>query len=42
MKMQNEMKAPREGVVLGIDVAAGDTVTAGQVLAVIGSPEPAA
>ena len=36
MKMQNEMKSPREGVVISINVKPGDTVNAGDVLAVIG------
>ena len=35
MKMQNEMKAPRDGTVGGIRVAEGDTVGAGDVLVVI-------
>ena len=35
MKMQNEMKSPREGVVVSIKVKPGDTVNAGDVLAVI-------
>ena len=35
MKMQNEMKSPREGIVVSINVKAGDTVNAGDVLAVI-------
>jgi biotin carboxyl carrier protein len=35
MKMQNEVKAPRDGVVAEVKVCAGDTVNAGQVLAVI-------
>jgi biotin carboxyl carrier protein len=35
MKMQNDMKAPRAGRVQSIKVAAGDTVNAGDVLAVI-------
>ncbi len=35
MKMQNEMKSPRAGVVAAIDATAGDTVNAGDVLAVI-------
>jgi biotin carboxyl carrier protein len=35
MKMQNEMKSPRAGVVVSINVKAGDTVNAGDVLAVI-------
>jgi biotin carboxyl carrier protein len=36
MKMQNEMKSPRDGVVASINVAPGDTVNAGQVLVTIG------
>ena len=35
MKMQNEMKSPRDGVVVSINVRPGDTVNAGDVLAVI-------
>ena len=35
MKMQNEMKAPRAGVVVSINAEAGTTVNAGDVLAVI-------
>jgi len=35
MKMQNEMKSPREGIVVSINVKPGDTVNAGDVLAVI-------
>ena len=35
MKMQNEMKSPRAGVVVSINVKSGDTVNAGDVLAVI-------
>jgi biotin carboxyl carrier protein len=35
MKMQNEMKSPRAGVVVSLNVQAGDTVNAGDVLAVI-------
>ena len=35
MKMQNEMKSPRAGVVVSINVEPGDTVYAGDVLAVI-------
>jgi biotin carboxyl carrier protein len=35
MKMQNEMKSPRAGVVVSVNVRAGDTVEAGQLLAVI-------
>ena len=35
MKMQNEMKSPRTGVVVSINVKPGDTVNAGDVLAVI-------
>jgi biotin carboxyl carrier protein len=35
MKMQNELKSPKAGVVVEVRVSAGDTVAAGQVLAVI-------
>jgi biotin carboxyl carrier protein len=35
MKMQNEMKAPKAGVVVSINAKAGATVNAGDVLAVI-------
>jgi biotin carboxyl carrier protein len=35
MKMQNEMKSPRDGVVVSINVKPGDTVNAGEILAVI-------
>jgi len=35
MKMQNEMKSPRAGVLVSINVKPGDTVNAGDVLAVI-------
>ena len=35
MKMQNELKSPRAGVVVSIKVKPGDTVNAGDVLAVI-------
>jgi biotin carboxyl carrier protein len=35
MKMQNEMKAPRAGVVRQLRAAAGGTVAAGEVIAVI-------
>jgi biotin carboxyl carrier protein len=35
MKMQNEMKSPREGRVRELRVSAGDTVSAGDILAVI-------
>ena len=35
MKMQNEMKSPRAGAVVSINVKPGDTVNAGDVLAVI-------
>ena len=36
MKMQNEMKTPRSGTVLSLNVAPGDTVNAGEVLATVG------
>jgi biotin carboxyl carrier protein len=39
MKMQNEMKSPRTGVVVAVNVAPGDTVNAGEVLATIGEAE---
>lgn len=35
MKMQNEMKAPKAGIVKQINVKEGDTVNAGDILAVI-------
>ena len=35
MKMQNEMKSPRSGVVVSLNVKPGDTVNAGDVLAVV-------
>lgn len=35
MKMQNEVKSPKDGTVAQLLVAPGDTVSAGQVLAVI-------
>jgi biotin carboxyl carrier protein len=39
MKMQNEMKSPRDGVVVSINVGPGDTVNAGEVLATVGDVE---
>jgi biotin carboxyl carrier protein len=35
MKMQNEMKSPKAGVIISINAEAGATVNAGDVLAVI-------
>lgn len=35
MKMQNELKAPKDGTVKDIRVAEGDTVSAGDVLAIV-------
>jgi biotin carboxyl carrier protein len=35
MKMQNEMKSPKAGTVVALNIAAGDTVNAGDVLAVV-------
>ena len=35
MKMQNEMKSPRSGVVVSVSVSAGDTVEAGALLAIV-------
>ena len=39
MKMQNEMKSPRAGVVVSVNVKPGDTVNAGEVLATVGERE---
>jgi biotin carboxyl carrier protein len=36
MKMENDLGAPRSGIVHQLNVAKGDTVTQGQVLAVVG------
>jgi biotin carboxyl carrier protein len=36
MKMENEVRAHREGVVAGLSVAAGQPVASGQVICVIG------
>ena len=36
MKMQNEMKSPRAGVVVSVNVTSGATVNAGEVLATVG------
>jgi biotin carboxyl carrier protein len=35
MKMQNEMKSPRAGVVVSVNVKPGDTVEAGQLLVMV-------
>jgi len=35
MKMQNEMKSPREGSIKAVNVKPGDTVNAGDVLAIV-------
>jgi biotin carboxyl carrier protein len=35
MKMQNEMKSPKDGVVKDIRCSEGETVEAGKVLAII-------
>jgi biotin carboxyl carrier protein len=35
MKMQNELKSPRAGMVVAVNVKAGETVNAGDVLAVL-------
>ena len=35
MKMQNEMKSPKKGRVVTLKVATGETVNAGEVLAII-------
>lgn len=39
MKMENELRAPREGVVTAVSVQAGASVEKGQVLVVIGDPD---
>ena len=41
MKMQHTISAPTDGVVTDLTVAVGDQVTAGAVLAVVGTPEDA-
>lgn len=38
MKMENELRSPRDGVVSRVQVKPGDSVEKGQVLAVIGEP----
>jgi biotin carboxyl carrier protein len=35
MKMQNELKSPKAGLVVKVAVGVGDTVGAGEVLAVV-------
>jgi biotin carboxyl carrier protein len=35
MKMQNEMKSPKAGVVTTLNARVGETVNAGEVLAII-------
>jgi acetyl-CoA/propionyl-CoA carboxylase biotin carboxyl carrier protein len=35
MKMENEVHAPRDGVVADLSVAAGEAVSAGQVICVV-------
>jgi biotin carboxyl carrier protein len=40
MKMQNELRAPREGSVERLAVAAGQTIELGDLLAVLGPPGP--
>ena len=39
MKMQNEIKTPRAGIVLSLNVVPGETVNAGEVLATVGDAE---
>jgi biotin carboxyl carrier protein len=41
MKMENEVHAPREGVVRELSVAAGQPVSTGQVICVIASADGA-
>jgi acetyl-CoA/propionyl-CoA carboxylase biotin carboxyl carrier protein len=40
MKMENEIVAPRLGVVRGLAVAPGAGVTSGQLVCVVAEPEP--
>jgi acetyl/propionyl-CoA carboxylase alpha subunit len=40
MKMQNELRSPRDGIVERLDVAAGQTIELGDVLVVLARPEP--
>lgn len=39
MKMQNEIKTPRAGTVISVNVSAGNTVNAGEVLATVGEAD---
>ena len=39
MKMQNEMKSPRDGVVVSVNAQPGDTVIAGGVLVTVGDSD---
>jgi biotin carboxyl carrier protein len=41
MKMENELRAPRAGVVARVHVAPGDAVEKGAALVTLESPEPA-
>ena len=38
MKMENEIRAHRSGVVGGLSIAVGDAVSSGEVLCVLGEP----
>jgi biotin carboxyl carrier protein len=40
MKMENELRAPRAGVVQTVHVTAGQTVEKGVALVTLASPEP--
>ena len=40
MKMENEIVAPRDGVVRNLAVAVGAGVTSGQLLCVVAEPSP--
>jgi biotin carboxyl carrier protein len=39
MKMEHAVRAPAEGVVTALPVAAGESVAAGQLLAVVAGPD---
>ena len=42
MKMENEIVAPREGLVRDLTVAPGDAVTSGQLICAVAARDPAA
>jgi len=39
MKMENEIAAPRDGIISGLGVAAGQAVTNGQLICIVAEPE---